>query len=175
MEIWKQIVGFEGLYEISDLGRIKSLSRVIKREGNVTANYKEKIIHGWITDGYRRVTLSKGNDEFIFKVHRLVATHFIPNPFDKEFVNHKNGIKHDNRKDNLEWATASDNIIHAYENKMISRSKGLDSHMAKILVHKEIGVFATVGEVAKMENKSHGQMAAIIRNEYPNNTKWILT
>lgn len=174
-ERWKPIVGFEDLYEISSHGRIKSLGRTIDRSNGTSANYEEKIIDGWLTDGYRRVTLSKGEEEITFKVHRLVATHFIANPDGKPFINHINCNKSDNYEDNLEWSTASENIKHAYDNKRVKRHKGVDSHMAKILVHQEMGIFATVAEVAQIESKSFGQMAAIIRGEYPNKTKWVLS
>jgi hypothetical protein len=159
MEKWKDIVGFEGLYEISNHGRIKSSG---------------EFIDGWVDGGYRRVSLCKCGKETVYKVHRLVGLHFIPNPESKPFINHKNCIGTDNRVENLEWCTASENIQHAYDNNRINRASGLNSHIAKIMLHPEIGVFATVSEVAKMENRSFGQMAAIVRGEYPNKTKWIL-
>lgn len=159
-EIWKPIVGFEGLYSISSWGRILS---------------RKKEIFGWIDGPYRRVTLSKGEDEFTFKAHRLVGVHFIANPDECPILNHLDFDGLNNYYKNLEWATYSRNVQHAHDNKRIKRNRGIDSHMAKILVHNDYGFFVTVGEAAQMESKSHGQMAAIIRGEFPNTTKFQLT
>ena len=99
MEKWRDVVGYEGLYEVSSLGRIK-------RNGRIK---KPHVDHG----GYLTVWLSKHSVQKCLKVHRIVAIAFIPNPKNKATVNHINGVKTDNRVENLEWATHSENIIHA--------------------------------------------------------------
>lgn len=159
-EIWKPIVGFEGLYSVSSWGRILSGS---------------KEIFGWVDGGYRRITLSIGDNEFTFKVHRLVGVHFIANPFERPIINHLDHDGLNNYYKNLEWATYSRNVQHAHDHHRIRRNSGVNSHMAKILCHADYGIFATVAEVGVIENKSQGQMAAIIRGEFPNRTKWSLT
>ncbi len=105
-EIWRNIEGYRNLYKVSNYGRVKSL-------GN-KKNRKEKIISLLKTEkGYLVAPLSKNGKSKRFKVHRLVAIHFIPNPENKPEVNHIEGIKDDNRSWMLEWCTEEENEIHA--------------------------------------------------------------
>lgn len=96
-EIWKDIKGYEGLYQVSNLGRVKSL-------GNLQ-NKKEKLLKTNICNGYYAVYLYKNSKKKICLCHRLVAEAFIPNPKNLPFVNHKDDNKLNNRMDNLEWRT----------------------------------------------------------------------
>lgn len=109
-EIWKNIQGYEGYYEISNFGKIKSLPGKWKKF--------EKILTLIITGGYQRIKLYRNTDVQSFAVHRLVALHFIPNPDKLPEINHKNCIKIDNRVENLEWCTRQGNIDHAVENNL---------------------------------------------------------
>ena len=109
-EIWKDIEGYEGLYQVSNLGRIQSLPRV-NLCVNRTYIRKGKVLKGSSDkDGYLCVHLSKNGIERKFLVHRLVAKHFIPNPNNYQQVNHKNEIVNDNRVLNLEWCDCAYNI-----------------------------------------------------------------
>ena len=113
-EIWKNIEGYEGYYQISNLGQIRSLDRKLWN-GQAFHLRKGKILKSFIRkNGYKNVVLSKNSQLKNFMIHRLVAEIFISNPKNKKDVNHLNGIKIDNRVDNLEWCTRSENQIHAY-------------------------------------------------------------
>lgn len=116
MESWKDIVGFEGLYQVSNLGQIKSVQRVIVRSDGRSKSIKERILKPQkYSNKYLFVGLWKENICSQHMVHRLVAIHFIPNPENKPEVNHRLGIKEDNRASELEWMTCSENGLHAYE------------------------------------------------------------
>ena len=103
IEVWRPVVGFEGYYMVSNLGRIKSLHK--RYEGLILTPYDEG-------HGYRMVDLYKDNIKQKCRVHRLVAMAFIPNPLNKREVDHINFIRHDNRACNLRWATSKENQNH---------------------------------------------------------------
>ena len=106
MEEWKSIEGYEGLYEVSNLGNIRSLPR----NGTVPVPRTLKVSED--KDGYGVITLRNAN-RCTKRAHRLVAKAFIPNPDNKPQINHKDGNKLNNNVHNLEWATGSENILHA--------------------------------------------------------------
>lgn len=108
-EVWKSIVGFEGLYEVSDLGRVKSLERPTNQFSCPFIRKQQLNKFGYLTVG-----LTKNNKPKTFTVHRLVAMAFILNPDNKEQINHKDGNKKNNRLSNLEWCNAQENQSHRY-------------------------------------------------------------
>jgi len=115
IEEWRDIKGYEGLYKISNLGNVKSMPRVcVRNNGRTYTNSKEYILcqnlkHGW----YYQVKLSNAGRYKTKLVHRLIAEAFIPNPFNKPDINHINCIKNDNRIENLEWCTHTENMRHS--------------------------------------------------------------
>ena len=105
-EIWKDIKDFEGLYQVSNFGRVRSLSRLVNsRNGKRTAQGKILFQNTYPNTGYKHVTLSKHSKCKRYSVHRLVAETFIPNPDNLPCVNHKDETRTNNRVDNLEWCT----------------------------------------------------------------------
>lgn len=139
-EEWKPVKGFEGLYEVSNLGQVRSLDRLRK---NVKGMAK---INGRIITGnhgekhYYQVALHKDGKKKYMSVHRLVAEAFIPNPDGKSQVNHIDGNKQNNVVSNLEWVTPSENILHSFET-------GLNTHIGE----KNIQAKLTREQVAEIK------------------------
>lgn len=132
-EIWKPIHGYEGLYEASNFGRIKSLERMVEKMYKGRSRkylHKERVLTPTIVNGYYHVTLCKNDglkNHQKFLLHRLVASSFYDNPLKKPQINHKNGIKTDNYIDNLEWATHGENIRHAVNTGLKIAPRGVNS------------------------------------------------
>ena len=120
-EVWRDIEGYEGLYQVSNLGRVKSFAK--------KGNWKEKIlIQSKTRDGYNIVGLYKNSKNTTVRVHRVVAKAFIPNPNSFLEVNHKDGNKNNNAVDNLEWCTCEENMKHSW-NIGLRRTKDILSNL----------------------------------------------
>jgi hypothetical protein len=125
IEIWKPVKGYEGFYEVSNLGRVKSLDRISARRSR-EVKLKGKVLAKRISNhGYITVILYKDNKSQATTTHRLVAMAFIDNPHNYNEVNHINLIKDDNRVENLEWCNRSQNMLHAGLNGRLSGTKGM--------------------------------------------------
>lgn len=107
MENWKDVPGYEGLYQVSNLGRVRSLPHICRGK---RIPGKLRKVHLEQATGYLSVGLSKNGIRKTITVHRLVALAFVPNPTGEATVNHKNEIKTDNRAENLEWMSLADNL-----------------------------------------------------------------
>ena len=121
-EIWKDVVGYEGLYLVSNLGRIKSKERIVKNSRGKRL-VKEKILSTFISNsGYYAIVLHKTRPIFKLNyIHRLVANAFIPNENNLEQVNHIDGNKLNNCVFNLEWCSRSENMKHAIKVGLFSQ------------------------------------------------------
>lgn len=128
MEVWKDIDGFEGKYQISNLGRVKSLHYNNSDRQELMKPMKYKV-------GYEAVKLGGKRH----KVHRLVAEAFIPNPHKKREVNHINGDTLDNRVENLEWATPSENSQHAWDTGLQKMTEDRKAKLSRSVVCVETG------------------------------------
>lgn len=137
-----------GLYQISNLGKIKSLARKVKYQ-NSLRNVNEKIRKTFMgNNGYERVELSKNGATKRFAVHKLVAESFIPKPNKiKLEINHINGIKTDNRAENLEWVTRSENELHAYKMGLAKNSEKQRETVRQLMIKRWEQIKYTVKEV----------------------------
>lgn len=163
-EVWKDIEEYVGLYQVSTLGRVKSLysGKVLKESTN----------NEW---HYSRVQLYKNKKRKSFGIHRLVAMAFIPNPENKPEVNHKNGIKTDNSVENLEWCTGAENMQHAfkilgYKSPMFGK-KGKQNPESRIVLQIKDGViincFHGLREASRATGVYHGTISKCCRgNRY---------
>jgi hypothetical protein len=124
-EIWKDIKGYEGMYQISNIGRVKSLKRITRFKNRDSVRIEEEKILKLAKHhkGYLKAQLRKNDKLKRYFIHRLVAEAFIPNPHNKETVNHKDGDKSNNTVENLEWMTNQENMKHAYDTGIRNNDK----------------------------------------------------
>lgn len=159
-ETWKIITDYaDSRYSISSQGKVRN-------------NKTFKILSPTIDKyGYYRVTLWNGVKRISCIVHRLIAIYFIDNPKNKATVNHKNGIKTDNRLSNLEWATTHENITHAWQNNLIQSRPGIKHHNCKLSELDVIEIKRLVKQkvkrkiIAKMFNINKNHIYRIISGD----------
>ena len=174
-EIWKDIKGYEGLYQVSSLGRIKSLERVDSNNHRVHERIL-KLRHN--EHGYYECALCKEGKQKKLKVHRLVADAFIPNVNNYPVVNHKDEVRDNNIVDNLEWCTHKYNINYGTAQKRKSDKlkgrhtlnefkKGIKNPNSKMVVLLNNGLlFESASEAAKHYNLSSYMIGCICRGVY---------
>ena len=136
MEIWKDIEGYEGLYQVSNQGNVKSLKRKYVLADKI-------LIPRIDTDGYALVNLSKHNKKTTFKIHRLVAETFIPNPDNLPEINHKDENKLNNKADNLEWCDRKYNNTYGTRQnlyKVLPQNKKNNTYTSKAIQCIETGI-----------------------------------
>lgn len=159
-EEWKPVVGYEGLYEVSSMGRVKSLKRTITGKDGITREIKERILKPGIAENwYPTVNLSKNGNVVTFRVHRLVATAFIPNPKNLSDVNHKDEDKTNNSVDNLEWMSHKDNSNYGTRNERIGKSVSQKDKKTGVI----IAIYPTQTKAAEATGIDKYHISAVCR------------
>lgn len=176
-EIWKDIENYEGYYQISNLGRVRSLDRIVKRSDGRIENRKGKLMSTRVSNSNKaknknasdreNITLNKDGQIKHHLIHRLVAQAFIPNPENKKTVNHIDGDSLNNIVTNLEWATHSENVIHAYNNNLYPnitrRMAGVNKNTGELIESN------TLTEMAKILNVSTAAVRVCARENMKKN------
>lgn len=143
-ETWKSVPNYEGLYEVSDLGRVRSLDRMINCRGNGKRLLKGKVMKFDLNQGYHYINLYLNSKCNKFRVHRLIMLVFIGKSY--LCVNHINGIKIDNRLVNLEYCTSKQNTQHAYKTGLIKPLSGENNNNTKLTRLKVLSILKEYNE-----------------------------
>ena len=158
MEEWKDIQGYEGLYQVSNYGRVKSLEREITYKDGRKKTISEKILHNFLSDlGYYHIMLSKNGVPKRYKVHRLVAQEFIPNSDNLPMINHKDENPKNNNVENLEWCTQEYNVNYGTG---IERSR--EKLLNRIDLSKEVEQYTLDGDLVELFKS-----ASEVERKYP--------
>ena len=126
-EVWKDIKGYEGLYQVSSFGRVRSLTRKLINKKGVEYTVYSRYLSAGINQGYKQVVLCKEGKRKTCRLGRLVAEAFIPNPLNLPQVNHINEIKTDNRAINLEWCSSKYNCNYGSHIENIQKNRNIQS------------------------------------------------
>lgn len=165
MEEWRDIKGYEGIYQVSNLGRVRSLDRFVRTHERFggTRLVKGKIKSLPLLVGYPTVNLDKDYKHKVEYVHRLVAEAFIPNPENKPEVNHKDANKTNNNAENLEWVTHLENVQHSERLGLRTpNTKASNKAHERKVIRSDGIVFDSIKEAAKSINqKGHANIVAV--------------
>jgi len=164
--VWKDIIGFNGHYQVSNDGQIKSVARFRKGINGQLQHIPQRILKpSTFGERYLKVTLCLDDKLYYRTIHRLVAIHYVNNPLNLPFVNHLDGNKRNNNDWNLEWTDHDGNMKHAVQNRLIPRGEKAGS----ILSDKEIHFIRTslthlrINEIAKMYKMNYYTMWDIVK------------
>ena len=158
MEQWKEIAGYEDLYEVSDQGRVKSLNYNHTRTERILRSRKNR-------GGYLYVNLHKDGQRKTITVHRLVATAFISNPHNLDTINHKDEVKTNNAASNLEWMSIKDNNNYGTRNKRLSETQINDPNKSKAVQMFDrqenlLAIFPSTHEAERATGINHASISS---------------
>ena len=153
--IFKDVIAYEDYFQISNRGYLYS-----KRTNKILKTYIRP-------SGYECVATKVNGTNLCFRIHRLVAQAFIPNPLNKPEVNHKDGNKLNNNVENLEWTTSSENMLHAYDTGLANAKAGIDNTNAKLTIEDIKFIknsMESCRKLGKIFNVHHTQISRVKRN-----------
>lgn len=170
METWKDIEGYEGIYQVSSFGRVISMPRKVNNRWGYFISKQKNIKPRISKCGYGFVALYKNNKRKDVRIHRLVANAFLNNLNCYPIINHKDGNKMNNNVENLEWCSYSQNTNHAIENNLIRFYKGSQNKKARKIAQCDLNgnvvkVWFGVRDVARQTGYSYGNIDQCIRNK----------
>lgn len=162
MEVWKNVPDYEKIYEVSNKGKVRSTKdKVTKSEFHGNRKWQQRILRQRTDkNGYKRVNLWKKGSDKSHLVHRLVAKSFIKPVKNKEYINHIDGNPSNNYAENLEWCDHSENLIHAYENRL---NKAPDPIILYNTNNKQINYFYSKAEASRFLGRSHGYVSGLLK------------
>lgn len=162
-EEWRDIKGYEGLYQVSDLGRIRCLEKVVYAGRGLRPKVRKAKIMNIYKDigGYLYVRLSKYNISKCFKVHRLVANSFLQNPYELPFINHIDENKTNNRLSNLEWCTAKYNLNYGNRSRKYSKPVNMICPICGNIIR----TFDNISSAEQFINISHGKISSVCQGK----------
>lgn len=167
MELWEPIKNYENLYEVSNLGKVRSKDRIVEQRAKSNSTsihvYKGRILKPKNRNGYLCVDLCKNGKKHCENIHRLVAEAFCDNPNNYKYVDHKNGYKRDNRANNLRWVTQSENVRYANIRQSIINPKCKTPHIINIETNKRFNTSRDAAEWLKCELNLENSPDANIR------------
>lgn len=177
-EIWKDIKGYEGLYQVSNLGNVRSVDRIVLRNG-IQVPRKGKILNQIKFGDYLTVHLSKNGIKKHFRIHRLVAEAFLSNPDNLPIVNHKDYNVFNNNVDNLEWCSYKYNNNYGSRNQKLSNTRTGKSAYIKVIQTSLTGDFikewSSVKEITDTTGYSYGYLLMVLSGKYESayGYKWL--
>lgn len=165
-EIWKDVIGYEGLYQVSNFGKIKSLDIYVNSKNGSRRLHKGKVLKNNISkNGYYSVILCKNGKHSKKLVHRLVADAFIENKLKKKQVNHIDGNKTNNTVNNLEWCTPYENMQHAYNTGLINRASLGRKPESRVICVENGNIYNSAKDASRKTGINAGHIYSVLRKE----------
>lgn len=173
-EQWKPIQGYDGVYEVSNCGNVRSIDRVIYKNGGQFILKGVNLKSFMHNTGYPTIGLSKKACRKLYRIHRLVAIHFVPGFHPLKQVNHIDENKANPHYTNLEWVTPKQNIQHSLEGRKKNATTGSKNHNSKIVLNLNTGIFYDCArEAAFVAGIKYKTFMSIMRGEIKNKTPFI--